>query len=110
MSKPQVYIVVTVPQDAVETVLSAIAEAGGGVIGEYTHCAFTSPGEGRFKPSEAASPHVGDRGAINRVEEWRIETFCPRDRARAVVQAIRLAHPYEEPVIYVMALLDQDAL
>jgi hypothetical protein len=41
------------------------------------------------------------------VEEVRIETFCDRDRAKAVVAAIRAAHPYEEPVIYLLPLLDE---
>lgn len=101
----QVMVVVTVPPNHVDAVLDAIAAAGGGQIGHYTHCAFVSPGTGRFKPDAKADPHVGARETINSVDEIRIETFCRRDRARAVAAAIRAAHPYEEPVIYLLPLL-----
>ncbi len=106
----RVYIVTTVPESHLEDVLDAISAAGGGIIGQYSHCAFTSPGVGRFKPSEAAAPHTGQKGIINAEDEWRIETFAPRTQAKAVVTAIRQAHPYEEAVIYVLPLLDEDNL
>jgi hypothetical protein len=106
MDFTQCYIVTTVPEANLEAVLSAISAAGGGIIGHYTHCAFTNAGVGRFKPDESANPHVGAVGGINAEPEWRIETFCDRDIARAVMDAIRQAHPYEEPVVYVMPLLD----
>ncbi|HRL12815.1 MAG TPA: hypothetical protein PKX07_13110 [Aggregatilineales bacterium] len=105
MDGERVYIALTAPEDSVEAILDAIAAAGGGIIGEYTHCAFTCRGTGYFKPSADANPHVGARQALNAVDEIRIETFAPRERASAVVQAIRAAHPYEEPVIYVLPLL-----
>lgn len=52
-------------------------------------------------------PHIGKTDAINAVDEWRVETFCDRSAAREVVAAIRQAHPYEEPVVYVLPLLDE---
>lgn len=103
----RVYIVTTVTEDGIETILDAIASAGGGEIGEYTHCAYTNAGLGRFKPSASANPTVGDKNELNAVDEWRIETFCERAKARAVVAAIREAHPYEEPVIYIVPLLNE---
>lgn len=106
----RVLVITTVPESHVEALLEAIAGAGGGVIGEYTHCAFTSPGTGRFKPSAAASPHVGAKGVINAEPEVRVETFCARADAKAVIAALRAAHPYEEPVIYVLPLLDESDL
>ena len=101
----ELMIVVGVPEAHVEAVLDAIAAAGGGILGEYTHCAYVSGGQGTFLPGDAAHPAVGGRGIVNRVDEARIETFCTRARARAIVAAIRAAHPYEEPVIYLIPLL-----
>ncbi len=106
----RVLIITTLPEKNVNDVLDAISSAGGGIIEEYTHCAFTNSGTGRFKPSAAANPHVGAVGEINVEPEVRIETFCAREVAKAVVQAIREAHPYEEPVIYVLPLLDEGEL
>jgi hypothetical protein len=103
-------IVFGVPTEHLEAVLEAMAAAGAGVIGQYTHCSYTSEGLGRFKPGAAANPAYGARQQINTVPETRVETFCARDRAKAVITAIRQAHPYEEPVIYLIPLLDENAL
>ena len=105
-----VQIVFTVPESGLNPVLEAMAAAGAGVIGEYTHCSFSSGGTGRFKPSADANPTLGAKQQINTEAECRVETFCPRSSAKAVVQAIRAAHPYEEPVIYIIPLLDVDEL
>lgn len=110
MDYRQLLLITTVPAEAVEQVLDAIAAAGGGVIGQYTHCAFTHSGSGHFKPSEAANPHIGQKAALNAVNEVRIETFCNRENGKAVLSAIRAAHPYEEPVIYLLPLVSPDTL
>jgi hypothetical protein len=107
MATEQVMIVFGVPTEHLDAVLEAMTEAGAGIIGEYTHCAYTAEGWGHFRPSAAANPAYGERGSINRVAETRVETFCARDRARDVVQAIRAAHPYEVPVIYILPLLNE---
>jgi hypothetical protein len=49
---------------------------------------------------------VGERGALNVIDEVRVETWVERDKARAVVAALRAAHPYEEPEIYLIPLWD----
>lgn len=103
----EIMIVVTTPPASVDALLEAISSAGGGNIGHYTHCAFTSSGQGHFKPDAVASPHIGTLEQVNAVDEVRIESFCSRAAARAVVQAIRAAHPYEEPVIFIIPLLSE---
>lgn len=110
MAGEKIQIVVSVPEEHLDAVLEAIASAGGGIVGNYTHCSFTIGGTGRFKPNDAANPAVGDRQVINTVEECRIETIVERDRAQAVVTALRAAHPYEEPLIYLLPLLSEDDL
>lgn len=107
MTSNRIMIVTSATEESLQSVLDAIASAGGGEIGHYTHCSFTVSGSGTFRPGAGADPHVGTVGAINRVPEIRVETFCERDKAKGVVQAIRAAHPYEEPVIYLIPLLDE---
>lgn len=103
-------IIVGTPLEAVDHVLEAIADAGGGTIGKYTHCAFVTTGQGRFKPDASADPYIGHIGQINSVEEGQIQTFCSRTRVKAVVKAIRGSHPYEEPVIYILPLISESNL
>jgi hypothetical protein len=108
MSEPQrIQIVVGVPHTHLYALLDAMAAAGAGQLGEYTHCSYANDGVGRFKPSAAANPTLGARETINEVPEVRIETICERGRVKAVVQAIRAAHPYEEPMLYLIPLLSE---
>jgi dinuclear metal center YbgI/SA1388 family protein len=97
-------LVTFVPVEATAKVLDAVSEAGGGVIGEYSHCSFRVRGTGTFLPSENADPAVGDRGALNEVEEDRLEVIVPKDRLAAAVQAMVDAHPYEEVAYDVYSL------
>ena len=90
-------IVVYVPESHSEKLREVMADAGAGVIGDYTHCTFTVKGTGRFKPGEGANPTIGAVGKLEEVEEERIETVCTGDKLEAVLKAIRAAHPYEEP-------------
>ncbi|MGB1286259.1 MAG: hypothetical protein ACPG7F_06995 [Aggregatilineales bacterium] len=110
MLPQKVMIIVGTPESHVEPILEAIAAAGGGTIGEYTHCSFMNPGTGSFMPGDSANPHTGGKSKLNRVPEIRIETFCERSKAKQVVAAIRAAHPYEEAVIYIVPLLDENTL
>jgi hypothetical protein len=103
-------IITTVPASHLDALLDALARAGAGIVGHYTHCSFSSAGTGRFKPSAAANPHIGEKSEINTVDEIRVETFCNRAQGRAVLEAIRAAHPYETPVVYVLPLLDEASL
>ncbi|MFN8377948.1 MAG: hypothetical protein U0452_04680 [Anaerolineae bacterium] len=103
----QLVLVTTVPPEHLDAVLQAISTAGAGVVGEYSECAFISVGTGRFRASRGSNPAYGERGQLNEVEEVRLETWVERDRAREVIAALRGAHPYEEPVIYLIPLLNE---
>jgi dinuclear metal center YbgI/SA1388 family protein len=92
----RVKLVTFVPPEATAKVLDAIAGAGGGVIGEYSHCSFRVRGTGTFLPSERARPVVGERGELNQAEEDRLEVVVPADRRREAIEAMVNAHPYEE--------------
>jgi dinuclear metal center YbgI/SA1388 family protein len=92
----RVKLVTFVPPEVTAKVLDAVASAGGGLIGEYTHSSFRVRGTGTFIPSEKANPTMGERGELNEVEEDRLEIVVPRDRMSAAVAAMVDAHPYEE--------------
>ena len=92
-------LVVFVPEEAIESVRLAIGEAGAGVIGCYSHCSFRSEGTGCFLPSAEAHPHIGAPGRPQEVQEWRLEAQVDEAALPRVLQAMRTAHPYEEPAV-----------
>jgi len=107
-SPPLDKIVVFTPNDAAEQVRAALAGAGAGRIGDYDQASFSSPGQGRFRPLEGASPAIGEVGRAEVVEEVRIETICPRHLRPTAVAAMLAAHPYEEPAFDVLELAALD--
>jgi dinuclear metal center YbgI/SA1388 family protein len=99
-------LVVFAPVDSADNVRSAITAAGAGAIGAYDSATFTSPGEGRFRPLAGADPAIGQVGELEVVPEVRIESVYPRPLRRAVVEALRDAHPYEEPAFDLVELAE----
>ncbi len=102
-------LVTFVPREDAETVRQAIAEAGAGSIGNYDSCTFTTEGEGRFRPLPDADPAIGSMGVLEVVPEVRIESVIPRPSRHRIVEAMRAAHPYEEPAFDVFELADVPA-
>ena len=102
-----VKIVTFVPETHADSVREAIGNAGGGRIGNYTHCTFSVKGVGRFKPGEKADPAIGAIGSLESVEEEKIEFVCERVLAKKVMEEIRKVHPYEEVPFDVYPLISE---
>jgi dinuclear metal center YbgI/SA1388 family protein len=92
-------LVVFVPEEYVDAIADALAGEGAGVIGEYTHCTFRTPGTGTFLGGETTDPYLGERGRQEKVEEIRLETVVPAHAARRAAAAAVAAHPYEEAAL-----------
>lgn len=99
-------IVVYVPLKNADQVREAIGKAGGGKLGKYSFCSFSSIGTGRFIPEEGANPHIGSVGNLQKVEEERIEITCQESVVGNVVAAIKRTHPYEEIALDIYELTD----
>jgi len=91
-----VKIVVFVPESHADVVREAMGKSGGGEIGNYTFCSFSSKGIGRFKPENGAHPTIGEVEKFESVQEERIEIVCSRDLLKDVIAAMKKVHPYEE--------------
>jgi hypothetical protein len=84
----------------------AVFAAGAGWIGDYSRCSWSTLGQGTFRGGEGTSPAVGETGRDETVTEYRVETVVPDDRLAAVLDALRRAHPYEEPAFDVYPRVD----
>ena len=103
-------LVTFVPQDSADTVRDALGKAGAGELGNYKYCSWSVSGRGRFTPQEGAKPTIGETGKPEIVKEDRIEVIVERVKAKAVISALRDAHPYEEVAFDIIELLDEDEL
>ena len=105
-----VKIIVFVPLTHTEIVRKAIGDTGVGTIGNYSHCSFSSKGIGRFKPNNKANPHIGKANHLEEVEEERIEVVCQKNKAKAVIKAIKRVHPYEEVALDIYLLVNEEEI
>jgi dinuclear metal center YbgI/SA1388 family protein len=96
--------VVFVPAENADAVREAMFAAGGGRIGDYSHCSWGVTGTGQFLPQEGASPAIGSVGTVERIPEDRVEVIAPARLRGHVLAAMRGAHPYEEPAFDILAL------
>ncbi|MFM7320434.1 MAG: Nif3-like dinuclear metal center hexameric protein [Armatimonadota bacterium] len=101
-------LIVYVPHAHADRVREAIFAAGGGAAGNYDECAFELHGEGSFRPLPGSNPVVGSHMQREVVREVRLETILPTRIASRVVEAARIAHPYETMAHSVHALANTD--
>lgn len=103
----KVKIIVTIPIENVNEVRNTICEAGAGVIGNYTHCSMSTKCVGTFKPTNEANPYIGERNNLEFVEEEKLEVVCDVNIVKSVISKLREVHPYEEPAIDIVPLIDE---
>lgn len=89
-------LVVFVPESHLPKLREGVAEAGGGIIGNYTECTFNVAGTGTYRPNDAADPYSGVQGELSEETERRMEVLVSSARIAEVLQAAKDAHPYEE--------------
>jgi len=92
-------VVAFVPPESLEEVRTAAFKAGGGRIGGYSDCSFSTEGEGTFYPGKGTSPVKGRPGRSEKVREVRLEISAFSENLGSILAALHRAHPYEVPVI-----------
>lgn len=103
----KVKIIVTIPLENVDEVRNAICNAGAGIIGNYTFCSMSTKCIGTFKPNAEAHPYIGENNKLEFVEEEKLEVVCDVSNVSNVIKTLRDVHPYEEPGIDIIPLLDE---
>lgn len=62
---------------------------------------------GTFRPNDKANPYIGEKNKMEFVEEEKLEVVCNVDKVKDAISALRRTHPYEEPAIDIVPLLDE---
>lgn len=99
-------IAVFVPRGYEDIVCEAMTNAGGGHIGNYSRCTFNTKGTGTFMPLDGSKPFIGKIGAVEHVNEVKIETIADSNRVWGIVEAMLKVHPYEEAAYDVYPLVN----
>ena len=98
-----------IPVNYTDKVMSAVFKAGAGNIGNYSECSFRILGTGTFKPNNEASPAIGEANKLEFVEENRVEVIFPSYLQREIINALKAAHPYEEPAFDLIPITNSNS-
>lgn len=93
-----------VPKSDIEDVKNAVFKTGAGTQGEYKQACWQVIGQGQFMPLSNARPAIGQVNHLEKVEEYKVEILCTENNIRQAVNALKEAHPYEEPAYSVIKL------
>jgi len=104
----QFKVVVFILENNEAKISEAIFNAGGGIIGEYKKCSFSSKGVGTFEGSSNSNPTSGSKNNYEKVNEVRLEILVDKWNLNKVVNAIKKTHPYEEPAFDIYSVNNEN--
>ena len=91
-----------VPESHFEAVRRALWDQDAGHIGNYDRCLSWSRVNSCWRPLEGTAPYDGVPGELSQAAELKVEVCCKGSCLADTLAAVKKAHPYEEPVIYVL--------
>lgn len=94
------------PREFVEPLRDALNALGACRVGAYDHVVSFGETQGFWRPLEGSHPYDGSVGELSQGTECRMDVRCPAALVERAVAAIRAIHPYEEPLINVVPLLN----
>jgi len=89
-------LVVFGPEKSLDKIRKNVLNNGAGQIGNYSKTSFVTNGVGTFKPEENSNPHLGEKGRMAQVDEFRLETIVKEDNLSKIISQLKEVHPYEE--------------
>lgn len=98
------------PGNYLDKIREAAWLAGAGIIGNYDQCSAAISGTDTFRPNANANPYISQPRQTEQTTEIILAVTCDIAQAKSATTAIRNAHPYEEPVIDVIPLIDKNDL
>lgn len=94
-----------IPETHFTVLQKALQNVDAGHIGNYDSCLSVSKVKGFWRPLDGSNPFIGNKNEISCETELKVEVTIKRVNIQKTLKAIKAVHPYEEPVINVLALL-----
>ena len=96
-----------IPQTHLSQLQEALRATDAGHIGHYDSCLSYYKVTGIWRPSAEAKPYLGKTGEISSESELKVEVRIKIANIEKTLKAIKNIHPYEEPVINIIPLLNE---
>lgn len=93
-----------IPETHLPALQKALQNVDAGHIGNYDCCLSYSNVISCWHPLKGTKPYHGSIGELSSEPELKVEVTCRTKRVDATIEAVKMIHPYEEPVINVIPL------
>ncbi len=103
---PVVKIECFIPDEFVEVLRDELNKINVGRIGNYDNCISITTVRGYWRPLEGSNPYNGEIGKICEGTESKIEVNCRWEDVENALRVIKSIHPYDEPLINIVPLLN----
>ena len=108
LNSTTVKLEIFIPKSHFSNLQEALRSVGAGVVGNYDSVLSYSVVSGTWRPLPGAKPYDGEVGVLCDGEEYKVEVCCHSNKLTQTISAIKAIHPYEEPVINVIPLLNKE--
>ena len=95
-----------IPESHLAKLQAGLTAGGIGIVGNYDSCLSMVEVKGFWRPLAGASPFDGKLGELSTGTELKVEVRCPTEKISQALTIIRAAHPYEEPLINIVPLMN----
>ena len=95
-----------VPEDYVEEMRRQLNAIGVLKVGDYDNVVSITKVTGYWRPLENAKPFSGKIGDLHYGSECKMELRCNSVLIKEALKKIHEIHPYEEPVVNVLPLMN----
>ena len=95
-----------IPESHLEILKKTLRDCDAGHIGRYASCLSVSRVTSTWRPLAGTHPFLGKEREISEEPEIKAEVTIRAEQLKEVLKAVRRVHPYEEPVINVVPLLE----
>ena len=96
-----------IPESHLTVLRSALQSVGSGRLGNYDSCLAYSKVTGSWRPLHGSHPYLGTEGEVSEAEEIKVEVNILAGDLEPTLNAIYEVHPYEEPLVNVIPILNR---
>lgn len=96
-----------VPEEYIVKLRDELNKVNACRVGDYDNCMSINKTRGYWRPLDGSNPFNGEVGKICEGEECKVEIRCKREYVKDALKVIRKVHPYEEPVINVIPIMNE---
>lgn len=101
-----VKIEIYIPEEYIVTLRDELTKINACKVGNYDHVVSFTEVKGYWKPLSGRNPFNGEIDEISSGCEYKMEVRCPIENVSQAIEVIKKYHPYEEPLINIIPLLN----